>query len=694
MPSVAMSDHEAVILVPVGGGTQAAAGHRIETTVRSNDRNSKSLLARHLADTNWWPLYKMTSTEAKTTYFYDVTTSLLNQYLPLRVTTRHSADKPWITDDFRHLIRQRQYAWTHHRTADYNRHRNAVNRLSRKLRKRYYAKQIEGLRSSDSANWWRRTKLLTGQDSRSGLVGLANSKTHGDMQELANHINESLIEVSADLTRLSAVDDVVGEYEASLGECDYFVSPDEVFHKLERINIRKSPGPDGLPNWFLRDFAFALCDPLCNIFNWSVQEGVVPSIWKQANVIAIPKTNPPHSIEQDLRPISLTATVSKIFESLVGRWMLHAIGDKFDQKQFGAIRGRSTSHALVDMMHTWHRAMDERKSARVLFVDYAKAFDHVDHHTVIGKLAVLGVPPILLRWLHSFLMNRQQRVKINDRFSDWASPNGGMPQGTWLGPYVFLSLINDLRSLLELHKFVDDCTLTEIISPLNVSVMQQELDKLNDWSDANHMNVNTRKTKEMLIGNIRANPPPTLQLHGHSIERVQSYKLLGLYVTDTLKWNEHVSRICSKAAQRLHFLKQLKRSAMSTDDLLYYYQSVVRPVTEYACVVWHTSLTKRQTKQLEAIQRRALKIIFGNDSDAVSDALSSLSSLSERRELLTKKFFVGLLSPSSCLHDIIPDKNDNSTISKLRHKKLYPPPKTRTEHFKNSTIIYALNNYQ
>jgi hypothetical protein len=133
---------------------------------------------------------------------------------------------------------------------------------------------------------------------------------------------------------------------------------------------------------------------------------------------------------------------------------------------------------------------------------------------------------------------------------------------------------------------------------------------------------------------------------------------------------------------------------MQTDDLLYYYQSVVRPVAEYACVVWHTSLTKGQTKQLENIQRRAIKIIFGNDSAAASNALSSLLPLSERRELLTKQFFKSLLDPSSCLHDIIPAKRDVNTISKLRQTKQYPSAKARTEHYKNSTIIYALNYYQ
>jgi len=108
------------------------------------------------------------------------------------------------------------------------------------------------------------------------------------------------------------------------------------------------------------------------------------------------------------------------------------------------------SHALVDIMHKWHKALDERNAIRVVFIDYAKAFNHVDHLTVIKKLAVLGAPPIILCWIHSFLMDQQQRVKVSDVISDWSSSNGRMPQGTYLGPYVFLTMIDDLKSPLEL----------------------------------------------------------------------------------------------------------------------------------------------------------------------------------------------------------------------------------------------------
>lgn len=345
------------------------------------------------------------------------------------------------------------------------------------------------------------------------------------------------------------------------------------------------------------------------------------------------------------------------------------------------------------MTHKWHQALDERLPVRVVFVDYAKAFDHVDHPTVIQKLTELGVPLLLLRWLHSFLMDRQHRVKIGEVTSEWASPNGGMPQGTWLGVYVFISLINSLQSSLELHKFIDDCTLSEVVSS-SASMMQQEIDALSKWSVDNKMNINTKKTKEMLLGSFQCRQLPSLKLNGQDIEQVTSYKLLGLHVTNKLKWNEHVSAICTKASKRLHFLKLLKRAGTPKDDLMHYYESVVRPVTEYACVVWHSSLTKGQSEQLESIQRRAVKIVHSNNQTDVAAALSQLPTMTERRDQLSRKFFAALLKPTSCIHELLPQKRDDDVTTRLRNAKQYSPPTARTERFKKSAVVYSLENYQ
>ena len=207
------------------------------------------------------------------------------------------------------------------------------------------------------------------------------------------------------------------------------------------------------------------------------------------------------------------------------------------------------------------------------------------------------------------------------------------------------------------------------------------------------MNVNTKKTKEMLLGPVRNKEVIPLLLNNSCIERVHSYKLLGLNITDRLKWNEHVSAICSKAASRLHFLKLLKRAQVSIDDMLHFYQSVIRPVTEYACVVWSSSLTKGQSKQLESIQNRALKIIHGNNCTDILNAQKELPLLSERRDMLMRKFFTQVFQDNnSCLHYLLPQKRDNDTIAKLRNAKQYLPPTTRTERFKKSAVVHALQN--
>jgi hypothetical protein len=138
-------------------------------------------------------------------------------------------------------------------------------------------------------------------------------------------------------------------------------------------------------------------------------------------VVPIPKSGALKSIDNDLRPISLTPTLSKVLESFVGPWVLPALSSHFDCRQFGAIRGRSTTHALIDIVNTWHQALDNSQSTRTLFVDYSKTFDHVDHATVLEKMSALGVDPELMTWLRSFLSNRQQRVKVGGCFSKWVT---------------------------------------------------------------------------------------------------------------------------------------------------------------------------------------------------------------------------------------------------------------------------------
>jgi hypothetical protein len=660
--------------------------------VRSQDSNGKALLAQAIENVDWRPLYAMQACDEMVTHFYSTVTGLVDYYLPLLTVKRHTADKPWVTDQFRRLIRCRQNSWRNGEMAKFRALRNKIQRLTRQLRRKFYARRMAGLRTSNPRNWWRGVKELTGQKSRSSqpLSALANQLHDGDMSALASSVNSFFQHVAADLHPLSIDAPPPPDFSS-----EFDISRAAVEAKLRHINVHKAPGPDGLPNWVLRDFSAQLAGPVCAIFNASVREGFVPTRWKEANVIPVPKVQPPMSIESDLRPISLTATLGKLLESFVGAWILERIENQLDGRQYGALKRRSTTHALVDMLHHWNSATDQGQSVRIVFIDFAKAFDHVDHSILVAKLLAFGLPDTIIRWMCDFLRGRRQRVKIGDFYSEWLEMVAGMPQGSFLGPLTFIVLIDTLRAACLTHKFVDDTTLTEVVNRRATSQMQATVYDLVEQATQNAMNVNGKKTKEMLVGTVARDPPPLLMLGGATVDRVSTFKLLGVHIADDLRWQHHVDAISSKAASRLWFLRQLKRSGASIEDLLCFYKTVVRPVLEYACPVWHSSLTQGQTKALESLQKRAMRIIFSHGDYQAATIIAGIDTLQTRRETLSAKFFYNsILDNTSCLHYLLPPSRDTEIIARLRHPTTYETIRARTARFQKSFIPYCLANYQ
>jgi hypothetical protein len=222
--------------------------------------------------------------------------------------------------------------------------------------------------------------------------------------------------------------------------------------------------------------------------------------------------------------------------------------------------------------------------------------------------------------------------------------------------------------------------------------MQSIVDELMKQAAQNAMNVNGRKTKEMLIGPMANNPPPPLTLNRVTVECVTCFKVLGIHVADDLKWQQQVDAISSKAASRLHLMKQLKRSGASCEDLLCFYSTVVRPVLEYACPVWHSSLTVAQSEALELLQKRALQIIFTNCDYAGSLIIAGIDSLQARQQSLTAKFFIrNVLDSTSCLNYLLPPERDPEIRQRLRHADKFEHLRARTHKFNNSFLPTALH---
>ena len=464
------------------------------------------------------------------------------------------------------------------------------------------------------------------------------------------------------------------------------------------LDIKKAPGPDGIPTWILRDFTGCLAPPVCAIFNSSIREGKLPEIWKSAITCPIPKVNPPKSIEKDLRPISLTCILSKELETYPVDWLWKIVLPHIDQYQFGAMKKVSTVHALVEICHDWFKGTDDvtskdRNFVHAVLVDYSKAFDRIHPNILLSKIQKYDIPSFLLHWIADFLSDRSQRVKIGDILSSSLSIWGTVPQGTKMGVLLFLLMIDDLRTLVPTYKYVDDTTLYKVTTDVKNTELQEAVDEIARWSKSNCMKLNTTKTKEMLISFCRQPPEvPKIIVDGVSLERVECVTLLGVKLSANLTWNNHVDFIIKKSQSRLYCLNMLKRAKVVPKDIMQIFCARVRPILEYAAPVWHGGLTKELSDSIEDLQRRACKIAL--PSQSYEDALESLSltTLTERRISLCSAFFDKIRMPEDKLNKLLPSKTN--TRKDTRNGKEFPLPKCNTNRYKNSFIPYVLYNLQ
>ena len=260
------------------------------------------------------------------------------------------------------------------------------------------------------------------------------------------------------------------------------------------------------------------------------------------------------------------------------------------------------------MLHKWYEAADKQgNTIRICSLDFSKAFDRLDHNILVKKLKDMEIHPVLLNWIAKFLTDRQQRTRVGQFFSEWKFLNAGVPQGTKLGPLLFFIMINDLAVADETVKFVDDTSLWEIISNNSPSQLPANIMSCSEWSSVNNMKLNVSKTKELRVCFSKLIPSfAPITIRGQEVDGVSEAKLLGVVLSDDLKWNRHIDYICKKAVKRLYGLRLLKRNALPSHILISTYCTHIRPIVEYACQVWHYGLPHYLSDQVEKIQKRAL----------------------------------------------------------------------------------------
>ena len=550
-------------------------------------------------------------------------------------------------------------------------------------------KESQKIQAAAPGKWWQQVKSLSGTKNTeiSGtFINVVQSEADGNYDLFVDKLNNFFIGISTSLPKLDYSPEPISNSQ------EFFITKDDVEKRLMSTKLKKSIGPDQIPNWVLRDCAPLISGPVTSIFNMSIKEGYIPTLWKCARVSPIPKVYPVTNFQKDIRPISVTSVLSKHLEHFIYSEILHQVEDKIDPDQYGALKGQSTIHALLRMTNSWYANTDDNSIGniiRILFIDYSKAFDRINPNILITKLKHLGLNPLIINWIAAFISDRQQFVNMGKWSSILKDIWGNLPQGTILGVLLFLLMISDLKPDSETIKFVDDTTSFDISNEMN-NRLQDSANYINDWSRDNDMCLNRTKTKEMIICFKKDYvPPPNIIIDDEVIEQVNTFKLLGVIITSDLKWSSHVDYITKKVSQRIYNLIVLRRAGLSKRDLFIIYCCMIRSVLEYGAEIWHPGLSQIDSNKLESVQRRCLKIICGEIPYEVALQRMNTQSLHDRRQSLCLKFFNSMLDPLHKLHDLLPKAN----TPRYPRGCTYPRPLCKTSRYKNSFVPYCLFNF-
>jgi hypothetical protein len=477
------------------------------------------------------------------------------------------------------------------------------------------------------------------------------------------------------------------------------ISTDDILRHILKLKPSSASGDDALPGFILKDCAQILVTPLHFLYNLILTTSVYPCLWKVGKICPIFKSGKKNIIS-NYRPVTILPHISKVFESIIYSYIYTNVQNVISEHQHGFFRGRSTSTNLSCISHFISAALDKNTQVDVIYTDFSKAFDRIDHNILLNKLRHFGFSDSLLNLFESYLSDRFCYVNVLGFYSARLVVNSGVPQGSNLGPLLFLLFINDIVEIFSLNVllFADDVKLYSTIRDISDCMrLQSNVDVLYGWCRSNGLPLNrdkcyilsfSRKTKPLMFD---------YRIGNASLTRCFTFKDLGVTFDAQFTFNEHVDIIVASSVKTLGFIFRSCKRFRSESCLRALYFTLVRSKLEYCSIVW-SPIYRRGVDALESVQRKFAKYLLfkviaefpprGTPNSVLYD-MANLRSLNMRRNdsflIFLYKIIHGIINSPFLLSQIY----FNVPRANLRSGRFFYVPRAVTNILHRSPLYTA-----
>ena len=554
---------------------------------------------------------------------------------------------------------------------------------------------------------WKCINEVTGRKNKtSPSCIMSDSVCYSDSISIAQILNSYFCSVASKLaeyfTSIVGSASILGYYDSILNSFDC-VTIEYVEQQLSALQTNKATGLDRISARLLKDASSAIAPCLAKIFNCSLSTAIFPSSWKIGRITALYKQGDRTDMN-NYRPITILPTVSKLLERAVHHQLYSYLNEKkiLAKEQHGFRTRRATDTALIHFTDKILASMDSGQVTGVAFLDLSKAFDTVNHELLLRKLSYLGLSKNSVSWFRSYLSNRSAITVVENKRSSMMNIPIGVPQGSILGPLLFVLYMNDLPCCLKSCKvmlYADDTVLyysSRMVCDLETK-LNEDLENITVWFNNNFLTLNAEKSKFVLIGSSRKLKfcdSIKVTVQGHQVNQSTTAKYLGITIHENLTWTEHVKAMSAKVNQRIGILKRL-RHFLSKEELVTVYNSIILSLFDYADLVWGDKNNKVLMDDLQILQNKAAKVILGlPHAHSATDALQKLNWV----KLNTRRLQHRRIAIHKCLHGtidtgLILTQNCNHHSYYTRQSANLHLPKVKTEWGKQRFIYQAANDW-